>query len=125
MSQAMVCGVDCKTGDSNCNGYCTGKADSPKDATPEIVLSRSRRRLEKAALDLEAAYRDLSGLIVKVPSTDAELLHDCLNILQYATYHDGRYGQGSNYEKFIKPAFGLVKRLADRLGVDTYEGYGG
>lgn len=37
--QVMVCGVDCHQGDSNCNGYCTGKADSPQAATEEIVLS--------------------------------------------------------------------------------------
>jgi hypothetical protein len=38
----MICGRDCKEGDSNCNGYCTGKVDAPPTATPTMILDRKR-----------------------------------------------------------------------------------
>ena len=42
MSGIMICGRDCKKGDENCNGYCTGKTDSPPPATQVMILDRKR-----------------------------------------------------------------------------------
>lgn len=50
---------------------------------------------------------------------DMTLLREALKLLEYATFHDGRYRQESS-SKFQEPAQKLVKRLAYRLGVEPY-----
>ena len=64
-----------------------------------------------------AADREANGFY------DDELLSECLSILEYATYQDGRYGQAQNYGKFQRPAQKLVDRLAKRLQRKSYDGY--
>ena len=56
--------------------------------------------------------------------TDEALLSECLSVLEFATYHDGRYDQQHNTERFLNPAQSLVKKIADRLGVEMYAGFG-
>lgn len=51
---------------------------------------------------------------------DDPLLAECLALLEYATWHDGRYGQMSAMDEFQMPAQKLVKRLAERLGREAY-----
>ena len=54
---------------------------------------------------------------------DSELLKDCLSLLMYVTYHDGRYGQDESL-KFQNAAQAMSLRLAKRLGLHvpgTYE----
>jgi len=53
---------------------------------------------------------------------DDELLAECMSVLEYATYHDGRYRQDQNYEEFQQPAQRLVGRLAKRLQRKAYDG---
>jgi hypothetical protein len=53
---------------------------------------------------------------------DSALLHDCLDVLQHATYHDGRYDQYLR-EDWQNKAQTLVDLLAKRLGRVAYEGY--
>ena len=122
--QVMVCGVDCRQGDANCNGYCTGKADCPADATNEMVLARARDRVANAIAEAEKACAEFAEVAKMQPETDDAMLRECLDVLQYATYHDGRYGQDKNYEKFQRPAQNLVRRIANRLGVKAYDGFG-
>lgn len=43
MKQVMICGVDCRPGDANCNGYCTGKCDAPPAATEEQQIAALRK----------------------------------------------------------------------------------
>jgi hypothetical protein len=54
---------------------------------------------------------------------DEGLLNKCLDVLQYATYHDGRYDQFKT-ERFQDSAQELVSQLAKRLGRVAYEGFG-
>jgi len=65
---------------------------------------------------LGAAKREADGCY------DDELLAECMSVLEYATYHDGRYGQEDNYDKFQGPAQKLVMRLEKRLGRKAYDG---
>ena len=51
---------------------------------------------------------------------DEELLHEIMTVLEYATFHDGRYGQVGNYERFQKPACRLVRHLEKRLKREAY-----
>lgn len=55
---------------------------------------------------------------------DEELLAECLALLEYVTWHDGRYGQQTT-EKFQTPAQKLVPRIAARLGKDAYARFKG
>jgi len=48
------------------------------------------------------------------------LLSECMTLLEYATYHDGRYGQDKSYDRFQWPAQDLVKRIAKRLERKAY-----
>jgi hypothetical protein len=54
--------------------------------------------------------------------SDSALLHECLDLLQHATYHDGRYDQYMR-ETWQDKAQELVDMLAKRLGRVAYEGY--
>lgn len=62
MKKVMICGVDCHTGDANCNGYCTGKADHAPDATPEQVLTAARAAAHLATSAAEKAWHEYAGL---------------------------------------------------------------
>ncbi len=61
--QVMICGVDCKTGDANCNGYCTGKCDHPPEATEAQKLERAKRAAHDALNTAERAWYDYAALI--------------------------------------------------------------
>lgn len=74
-------------------------------------------------LQLAEALDEIKQLRGGVSNTDSNLLAQCLSLLEYATYHDGRYGQLGDY-KFQGPAQRLVPILADRLNRKPYEGYG-
>lgn len=118
--EVMVCGVDCHRGGTNCNGYCIGKAASPPAATNEMILSRTKERLLSAIAETEQRFKDYNEAAKEQPQVDNELLSECLEVLEYATYHDGRYGQVKN-EDFQKEAQPLVIRIAKRLGVKAYD----
>jgi hypothetical protein len=53
---------------------------------------------------------------------DAALLHDCLDLIQQATYHDGRYEQYKSGQ-WQNKGQSLVQVLAKRLSRAPYEGY--
>lgn len=42
--EVLVCGVDCRPGDTRCNGYCDGKESHPPVAPDDIVRDRKKRR---------------------------------------------------------------------------------
>lgn len=128
-TEVMICGKDCQPGSTNCNNYCNHDkskpmVDHPPSATREMVIARARGRATKAIEEAEKACEEFAEAAKFQPLTDDVTLRECLEVLQYATYHDGRYAQVANYEKFQGPAQRLVKRIADRLGVKPYEGYG-
>ena len=86
----------------------------------EELKAMDKRMAElRAICEKNAADREANGLY------DDELLAECLSILEYATYHDGSYGQEQSFDKFQRPAQKLVSRLAKRLGRKEYDGYGG
>lgn len=85
-------------------------------------LDRLNERCEEIQAQIAGRKAQISeqattqGLSVE----DSQLIQDCLNVLEYATYHDGRYGQTVDYAKFQHPAQKLVARLAKRLNVKPY-----
>ena len=85
----------------------------------ELKAMEARMAELKNLCEKNASDREANGFY------DDELLAECMSVLEYATYHDGRYGQDQNYEKFQRPAQKLVKRLENRLGRKAYAGYGG
>ena len=60
--QVMICGVDCRQGDENCNGYCIGKVDNPPDAPDHLVLARAAEAAHKALNAAEKAWYDYAVL---------------------------------------------------------------
>lgn len=52
------------------------------------------------------------------------LLDEALSLVEYATYHDGRYGQVEKLD-WQSSAQKLVRRMAEALGRKPYEGFGG
>lgn len=89
--------------------------------TPEVAeIEKMQQRLAeiKALAEKNSAAREADG------HYDDELLAECMGVLEYATYHDGRYGQVQNWEKFQSPAQKLVQRLSKRLKRKAYEGFG-
>lgn len=84
-------------------------------------MTNDERELD---LQLAEALDEIKQLRGGVSNKDSELLAQCLSLFEYATYHDGRYGQVDNH-KFQGPAQRLVTVLAARLGRKAYEGYGG
>ena len=65
--QVMVCGVDCRPGDSNCNNYCNHDknkpmADSPLDATETMILDRARDKAHRSLDAAEKAWYEYAGL---------------------------------------------------------------
>lgn len=59
----MICGVDCRPGDANCNGYCNGKTDSPPNATEAQKIDVARKAAQAAADAAEKAWYELAGLL--------------------------------------------------------------
>jgi len=84
----------------------------------EIEQMQSRLAELKVLAEKNAAEREADGYY------DDELLAECMSVLEYATYHDGRYGQEQNFDKFQSPAQKLVQRLAKRLKRKAYDGFG-
>lgn len=128
-TEVMICGRDCQPGGANCNNYCNHDKskpmpDHPPAATREMVIVRAKDRAARAISEAEKACAEFAEAAKFQPLADDVTLRECLEVLQFATYHDGRYGQVHNYEKFQGPAQRLVKRIADRLGVKPYEGFG-
>ena len=62
VKKVMICGVDCHTGDANCNGYCTGKAEHPPEATPEQVVNAARAAAHLAVSAAEKAWYEYAGM---------------------------------------------------------------
>ena len=89
-----------------------------KQEIAELEKMQTRIAEIKALAEKNAATREADGCY------DDELLAECMSVLEYATYHDGRYGQDQNWEKFQSPAQKLVMRLAKRLGRKAYDGFG-
>jgi len=79
-------------------------------------LNNMQKRMDeiKSLCEKTAAEREANGLY------DDDLLSECMDILEYATYHDGRYGQVDSFDKFQSPAQKLVLRLEKRLGRKAY-----
>ena len=73
---------------------------------------------EEKEVELNANEREAKGFY------DEELLAECMAILEYATYHDGRYAQVDRSKNFQIPAQKLVGRLGKRLNRKSYEGFG-
>ena len=84
----------------------------------EIEQMQSRLAELKVLTEKNSAEREADGYY------DDELLAECMSVLEYATYHDGRYGQEKNFDKFQSPAQKLVQRLAKRLKRKAYDGFG-
>lgn len=85
----------------------------------EIAQIEKRLAELKSLAEKNAAAREADGCY------DDELLQEIMTVLEYATYHDGRYGQDQNYEKFQHPAQKLVIRLEKRLKRKAYGGFCG
>lgn len=75
--------------------------------------------------EIERIANDAAALREKAGCYDEEILEECLALLEYATWHDGRYGQVGNYDSFQDPAQKLVKRVAARLGKESYARFKG
>lgn len=85
----------------------------------ELRAMKTRLTAMTVLAEKNAAEREANGCY------DDELLAECMSVLEYATYHDGRYRQDQNYEEFQRPAQRLVDRLAKRLKRKAYDGFGG
>jgi transcription elongation GreA/GreB family factor len=59
---------------------------------------------------------------VKLPSVDKsiQLLREAADLIEHATYHDGRYGQRES-NHWQNEAQRLVPRMAEALGREPYE----
>lgn len=83
-------------------------------------LDQMQKRLAeiRALVEKNAADREANGCC------DDELLTDCMRLLEYATFHDGRYGQRESHADFQEPAQKLVARLGKRLQIKPYSRFG-
>ena len=89
------------------------------DVLKQIAVMEARMAELKTIATEQAQHKTQSKESGK---DDAALLHECLDALQHATYHDGRYGQFLQH-KWQEKAQALVSLLAKRLGRVEYEGY--
>lgn len=80
--QSMVCGVDCKPGDQNCNGYCEGRSSSPPNATEEQKLDAARQAANKALDVAEKAWFAYAGMCEV--GRQRELAFRVYNVILYA-----------------------------------------
>lgn len=55
----------------------------------------------------------------EAPSSDDHLLLEAVRVLEYATYHDGRYSQVES-RKFQEAAIEVSKRICIRLNRKRY-----
>lgn len=101
-------------------GLENGKALSA-DTVAELRAEVERRKDALAAMSqfakvaeqrADAAERRLGEL--------EEELRQAMELLAYATYHDGRYNQRES-EKFQRPAYSLLVKLAYRFNVNPYD----
>ena len=60
-------------------------------------------------------------LRVKDADDTLVMLAEAGDLLSYVTYHDNRYSQADNYEKFLQPAGRLYGRICRILGQKPYE----
>lgn len=61
IQKVMVCGVDCLPGGANCNNYCNHDkskpmANSPPEATSEMLLASARRVAVEKLREAEKAW---------------------------------------------------------------------
>lgn len=71
---------------------------------------------------VEGAMAAARAAAMQTPTTQdmAILLAECLGVLEFATFNDGRYMQAAT-QRFKAPATDLVFRVASALGVKPYE----
>lgn len=58
----MVCGIDCKIGESNCNGYCVGKLVYPNALTDCQTIKYAKIAACSALANAEMAWDKYSSL---------------------------------------------------------------
>lgn len=64
MQKFMICGLDCRTGDKHCNGYCTGKTNAPPAATPEMALTSARNFAFMQLRNALKAWEEYDSVVV-------------------------------------------------------------
>lgn len=91
------------------------------DSHPAVLKAGVSPLIEQARTAIFQAYQQI-GLTddVAADTGDPDLLRESLSLLEYATWHDGRYRQESS-SLFQRPAQQLVTKLAERLGVEPYQ----
>lgn len=60
--KVMICGVDCRPNDSNCNGYCMGESDHPPEATEAQKQEAAKQAAHRALDAAEKAWYEYAGL---------------------------------------------------------------
>jgi hypothetical protein len=95
------------------------------DGHPAVLKAEVMPLIEEARAAIHQAYQRISMLEDPVEPEpgdpeDPELLREALDLLEYVTWHDGRYRQESS-SIFQRPAQELVTRIAKRLGVEPYQ----
>lgn len=102
-------------------GHCIG-AGTDRGHDTEIYRNIHTGQLHSRLPDDFKNRMEYIGERVEIHHDDAadELLREALSLLEYATWHDGRYRQESS-SIFQRPAQELVTKLAARLGVEPYQ----
>lgn len=101
-------------------GDCTGAGTNRGNDTVVYRNIHTGRMFNRFYDDFTEQMQHIGKLLVLTPPPDdTELLREALELLEYVTFHDGRYRQESS-SKFQEPAQKLVDRLAERLGVEPY-----
>lgn len=96
------------------------------DEHPAVLKAGVMPLIEEARGAIFHAYQRIGMLedpvepLVDGDPEDLELLREALSLLEYATWHDGRYRQESS-SIFQRPAQDLVTRIAARFGVPAYQ----
>ncbi len=77
----MICGVDSKPGDANCNGYCQGKAQSARALTKEMQIAHLQKDAWDKLTAAQAAWYKLYGALDVGPqrSKHAEIYDNLMN----------------------------------------------
>ena len=70
------------------------------------------------ALVLKASMLDKA---TSEPNDLLPMLKEAGELLAFVTYHDNRYRQSDNYEKFQRPASRLADRIGKVLNIDFYD----
>lgn len=105
-------------------GDCTGAGTNRGNDTVVYRDIHTGRLFNRFPADFADRLKRIGERLEFSPESDRHclemaLLREALKLLEYATFHDGRYRQESS-SKFQEPAQKLVKRLAYRLGVEPY-----